>query len=190
MMRSGPCRRSDGTSSTSRSVTCSGNLAANRTNLVATIGSLAIPNGATFWIRWNDLNASGADDGLAVDDFFLTPQGAVINNPVVPTCPSPVTTTAGTGTTQGVSATDSDGTVTSATITGITDDPVLGTHTIAWTAAVAKKYRVQKSTDGGANWEDMAAGFPTGGSPGTNLFFEDRVTPFADPRPNYRVLQE
>jgi predicted extracellular nuclease len=53
-----------------------GNAAANRSNRVSSIGSLSIANGATFWIRWNDLNASGADDGLAVDDFFLTPQGA------------------------------------------------------------------------------------------------------------------
>ena len=75
-------------------------------------------------------------------------------------------------------------------ITGITDDAVLGTHTVAWTAQAAKTYRVQKSTDAGATWQDMAAGFPTGGAPSTSLFFEDRVTPFADPRPGYRILQE
>ena len=53
-----------------------GNSAANRTAISSSIPSLSIANGATFWIRWNDLNASGADDGLAVDDFSLTPQGA------------------------------------------------------------------------------------------------------------------
>ena len=53
-----------------------GNQAANRVNLVSTIGSLSIANGATFWIRWADLDATGADDGLAVDDFSITPQGA------------------------------------------------------------------------------------------------------------------
>jgi predicted extracellular nuclease len=52
-----------------------GNNAANRTAISTTIPSLSIPNGATFWIRWNDLNASGADDGLAIDDFSVTPQG-------------------------------------------------------------------------------------------------------------------
>ncbi|MCA1614629.1 MAG: hypothetical protein LC795_10915 [Acidobacteria bacterium] len=52
-----------------------GNAAANRTALSTTIPSLSIPNGATFWIRWNDLNASGSDDGLSVDDFSITPQG-------------------------------------------------------------------------------------------------------------------
>jgi Bacterial Ig-like domain (group 3)/Lamin Tail Domain len=50
-----------------------GNAAADRTAISATIGSLSIPNGATLWIRWRDFDASGADDGLAVDDFSLTP---------------------------------------------------------------------------------------------------------------------
>ena len=54
-----------------------GNAASSRTALSSTISSLSIANGATFWIRWNDIDASGADDGLAVDDFSLTPQGAV-----------------------------------------------------------------------------------------------------------------
>jgi predicted extracellular nuclease len=52
-----------------------GNAAANRTNISFTIPSLTIANGTTFFIRWNDFNASGADDGLAVDDFSLTPMG-------------------------------------------------------------------------------------------------------------------
>jgi uncharacterized repeat protein (TIGR01451 family) len=59
-----------------------GNAAANRTAVSSSIASLSIANGATFWIRWNDLNASGADDSLAVDDFSLTPQGG--GGPVVP----------------------------------------------------------------------------------------------------------
>jgi predicted extracellular nuclease len=54
-----------------------GNAAADRTALSATITGLNIPNGAMFWIRWNDQDASGADDGLAIDDFSLTPQGTV-----------------------------------------------------------------------------------------------------------------
>src|SRR5262245_29348759 len=51
-----------------------GNNAQFRTALAQTIGGLSIPPGATFWIRWVDSNASGADDGLAVDDFSITPQ--------------------------------------------------------------------------------------------------------------------
>lgn len=51
-----------------------GNAASNRTALSSTILSLSIANGATFWIRWTDTDATGADDGLSVDDFSLTPQ--------------------------------------------------------------------------------------------------------------------
>ena len=51
-----------------------GNAAENRTALSANIG-LSIASGATFWIRWIDVNGSGADDGLAIDDFSLVPRG-------------------------------------------------------------------------------------------------------------------
>lgn len=54
-----------------------GNAAGDRTALSTNISGLSIPNGATFWIRWTDTDATGADDGLAVDDFSLTPQGGV-----------------------------------------------------------------------------------------------------------------
>ncbi|MEP7270580.1 MAG: Ig-like domain repeat protein [Acidobacteriota bacterium] len=50
-----------------------GNVAPNRTAISNTISSLSIANGAVFWIRWNDFNPIGNDDGLAVDDFSLTP---------------------------------------------------------------------------------------------------------------------
>jgi uncharacterized protein len=52
-----------------------GNAAPNRAAVAATIPSLNIPDGATFFIRWTDLNATGADDGMAVDDFSVTPHG-------------------------------------------------------------------------------------------------------------------
>ena len=50
-----------------------GNVAPNRTPVNGTITGLSVSNGATFFIRWTDLNAAGSDDGLAVDDFSLTP---------------------------------------------------------------------------------------------------------------------
>ena len=53
-----------------------GNSASNRTAISYTITGLSIANGSTFWIRWTDLNAFGADDGLSVDDFSLTPTAA------------------------------------------------------------------------------------------------------------------
>ena len=54
-----------------------GNNAANRTLVSNTISGLNIPNGATYWLRWTDFDRGGsgvADDGLAIDDFSLTPQ--------------------------------------------------------------------------------------------------------------------
>ena len=50
-----------------------GNAAADRTAISAPITGLNIPNGASFWLRWVDLDASGNDDGLAIDDVSVTP---------------------------------------------------------------------------------------------------------------------
>jgi hypothetical protein len=50
-----------------------GNNAQNRTSISASIAGLSIPAGATFWLRWTDFNISSSDDGLAIDDFSLTP---------------------------------------------------------------------------------------------------------------------
>lgn len=50
-----------------------GNAAANRVAIAATIQNLSIAVGATFWIRWTDFNASGADDGMAIDEFSIGP---------------------------------------------------------------------------------------------------------------------
>ena len=52
-----------------------GNAVGNRTTLAATINGVNIASGATFCLRWNDADASGADDGLAIDDFSLTVGG-------------------------------------------------------------------------------------------------------------------
>ena len=55
-----------------------GNAAANRAAVAGSISGLSLLNGSTVWIRWTDFNAAGADDGLAVDDFSLTPQGVPV----------------------------------------------------------------------------------------------------------------
>ncbi len=68
-------------STTGSAGTRDGNHPDNRTMLAATV-PLAVPPGATFWLRWVDFDASGADDGLAVDDFSLTAFGAAAPNPV------------------------------------------------------------------------------------------------------------
>ncbi|WP_395612812.1 beta strand repeat-containing protein, partial [Allosphingosinicella sp.] len=49
-----------------------GNAAANRTAISAVLSNLSIAQGATFWIRWVDLDATGSDDGLGIDDFSLS----------------------------------------------------------------------------------------------------------------------
>lgn len=52
-----------------------GNDAANRTLINGSISSLSVAPGGSLLIRWTDFNASGADDGLAIDDFSITPRG-------------------------------------------------------------------------------------------------------------------
>ncbi len=59
-----------------------GNAAANRTAVSASF-NISVAANDTFWIRWNDFNATGADDGLSVDDFSLTPVGVAPPTPVL-----------------------------------------------------------------------------------------------------------
>ncbi|MBC8154246.1 MAG: right-handed parallel beta-helix repeat-containing protein, partial [Bacteroidetes bacterium] len=84
-----------------------GNASANRATLTNTITGLSIAPGATFWIRYNDFNATGSDDGLAIDDFSLTPIAVV--------CPAITasfngTTTICTGSSTNLTATITGGT--------------------------------------------------------------------------------
>jgi hypothetical protein len=48
-----------------------GTVAANATAINFTITGLNIGNGVTFYLRWSDFNATGADDGLGIDDFSI-----------------------------------------------------------------------------------------------------------------------
>jgi hypothetical protein len=52
-----------------------GNDAANQSSRSASISGLNLTNSGTVWIRWNDRNASGADDGLSIDNFSITARG-------------------------------------------------------------------------------------------------------------------
>ncbi len=47
-----------------------GNVSA--TSLSTTITGLSIAPGASFWVRWSDLNDAGNDHGLAIDDVSIT----------------------------------------------------------------------------------------------------------------------
>src|SRR5258705_276456 len=90
-----------------------GNAGANRLALSSTIPGLSIANGASFWIRWTDVDATGADDGLAVDDFSLTASGGDVAPTVVSTTPVngatnvPVNSNVGINFSESVSATAS-----------------------------------------------------------------------------------
>ena len=60
-----------------------GNATANRTLRSTVITGLSIANNAIFWLRWNDLDASGADDGLSIDDFSIQLNGSDVTAPAV-----------------------------------------------------------------------------------------------------------
>jgi hypothetical protein len=47
------------------------------TNISNVLTGLNISNGSSFWIRWSDLNITGNDDGMAIDDFSIKPCGTV-----------------------------------------------------------------------------------------------------------------
>lgn len=111
---------------------------ANSTLVTTTITGLNIPIGATFWFRWQDFNASGADDGLAIDNFSLT-VGTPSTTPVV-TIAAPDATATEAGDTGTFRITRTGDTTNALTVTytlggtAATDDytPVLtGTATIA-----------------------------------------------------------
>ncbi len=65
-----------------------GNAAGNQASVTFSITGLSIPSGASFWVRWAESDiAPGADDGLAVDNFSLTPRIADFAPEVVATYP-------------------------------------------------------------------------------------------------------
>jgi len=76
-----------------------GTLAANAMAINFTITGLNIGNGATFYLRWSDFNATGADDGLGIDDFSIEAIGSGSDNtaPTV-TSLSPVNNATGVNT--------------------------------------------------------------------------------------------
>jgi hypothetical protein len=49
-----------------------GTLAANQTQIASAISFLNIPQGGTFWVRWQEPPAGSPGDGLAVDNFSIS----------------------------------------------------------------------------------------------------------------------
>lgn len=56
-----------------------GNASANKVAISYTITGLSIVNGAKFYIKWVDFNASGSDDGIGIDDLSLSYTTGVVN---------------------------------------------------------------------------------------------------------------
>src|SRR6185369_5203729 len=55
-----------------------GNANANRTAKAALMPTGNVANGQEIWLRWKDINDTGNDHGLAVDDFSVTPLGGPV----------------------------------------------------------------------------------------------------------------
>ncbi len=49
-----------------------GNATENQVQIGQSIGSLALASGASLWVRWIDFDATGSDDGLAIDNVAVT----------------------------------------------------------------------------------------------------------------------
>lgn len=77
-----------------QAVTGSGSIQHSAT-ISGAITGLNIANGAFFFIRWTDLDASGSDDGMAIEDFSIA----------VPVAPTIATGTAGSITATGATIT-------------------------------------------------------------------------------------
>jgi hypothetical protein len=108
-----------------------GNSAPNFTLLNGIISGIAVPTGSTFWIRWLDVEASGADDGLSVDDFSITPCDAPV------TCPQDFSICLIAGTIPLTGQSPAGGTFSGPGVSNNMFDPAvagLGTHTITYTA--------------------------------------------------------
>jgi len=52
-----------------------GNLAVNQVNKTHTITGISWTNGTSLYLRWSDINETGNDDGMGIDDFSFSAQG-------------------------------------------------------------------------------------------------------------------
>ncbi|MBD2156858.1 SdiA-regulated domain-containing protein [Leptolyngbya sp. FACHB-16] len=129
---------------------------ANSTLVTATITGLNIPVGSTFWFRWQDFNASGADDGLAIDNFSITTE--VISEPT-----TPVVTIAAPDSTAAEASTNS------------------GTFRISRTGDTTNSLTVNYSVGGTARTEDYSPSLTgTATLPAGQSFVDVSITPIDD----------
>ncbi len=110
---------------------------ANSTPVSATISGLNIPAGATFWFRWQDFNASGSDDGLAIDNFSISTEGG--STATLSLSASPNSFSEGAGTTAATGTVTRTGDLTSPlTVTLSSNDTTEATVPISVTIAAGQ----------------------------------------------------
>lgn len=120
-----------------------GNAAANRVGIGANITGLTIPSGATFFIRWLDVDVANADDGLAVDDFSLTATTSDTAPSVIATVPT--ASASNVAVNAAVSITFSESVAASASAFAITCNSV--TQAFTATASPATVYTLTPSSN-------------------------------------------
>ena len=129
-----------------------GNNAPNKTNVSGTINGLAIPAGSNFWIKWTELNVSGSDDGLSVDDLSVSFTGGV-----VPNCTEPANSVTNV--------------VASATSTTAISGSFTGTTADAYLVVLDSNATVPTITDASSYTVGQAVGTATVISNGTSTSF-------------------
>ncbi len=136
-----------------------GNAAANRTAINNSIAGLNIANGATVYIRWNSFDAAGADDGLAIDDFTLTPTLATGGGGGTPAVNLTVSSNAG-----------SEATPTAAiTVTATASSAVVGDQTVSLSVS-GTNITTGDYTLNGTAVSNVTITIPNGATTGTATF--------------------
>ncbi|MFL9845927.1 choice-of-anchor D domain-containing protein [Flavobacterium rhizosphaerae] len=113
-----------------------GNASANRAVVTGAISGINLAPNAKLFIRWVDINASGSDDGISIDDFSL----AVCSAPVISSQPANQTVMAGNNATFSVTASGAGLTYQwqqKATGTGTTFQNISGATSAAYTVNAA-----------------------------------------------------
>ncbi len=117
-----------------------GNVAPNRKVVTGFIDGLAIADGATFWLRWTEINVSGSDDGLALDSLTVTFEGGTL-----PACTEPANSVTNV-VLSATGLTSVEGTFTAATADGYL--VALSTSATAPAIVDATNYNVNQVVDG------------------------------------------
>ena len=93
-----------------------GNAVANRIAVSATISGLSLAPSATLWVRWVDFNASGADDGLAIDDVSFSSGAPPVDTPPAVAATTPANNATGVAPAANLSVTFSEPVTLGATV--------------------------------------------------------------------------